>query len=44
MSSAEQIVAQRAGRSSVRAAISRLSKYIANNRSYYAIWSVITLA
>ncbi|MCH8891625.1 MAG: ATP-binding cassette domain-containing protein, partial [Myxococcales bacterium] len=44
MSSAEQIADQRAGRSSVRAAIGRLSKYIASNRTYYAIWSVITLA
>jgi ATP-binding cassette subfamily B protein len=44
VSSAEQIAAQRAGRSSVRAAIARLSKYIASNRSYYAIWSVIALA
>ncbi len=44
MSSAEQIAAQRAGRSSVRAAIARLSKYIASNRRYYAIWSVIALA
>jgi ATP-binding cassette subfamily B multidrug efflux pump len=43
VSSAEQIAAQRAGRSSVRAAIARLSKYIASNRRYYAIWSVITL-
>jgi ATP-binding cassette subfamily B protein len=43
VSSAEQIAAQRAGRSSVRAAIARLSKYIATNRTYYAIWSVITL-
>jgi ATP-binding cassette subfamily B protein len=44
VSSAEHIAAQRAGRSSVRAAIARLSKYIASNRSYYAIWSVIALA
>ncbi len=44
VSSAEQIAAQRAGRSSVRAAIARLSKYIASNRTYYVIWSVITLA
>ncbi len=44
MSSAEQIAAQRAGRGSVRAAIVRLSKYIASNPSYYAIWSAITLA
>jgi ATP-binding cassette subfamily B multidrug efflux pump len=43
VSSAEQIAAQRAGRSSVRAAIARLSKYIASNRRYYSIWSVITL-
>jgi ATP-binding cassette subfamily B protein len=28
----------------VRAAIARLAKYIARNRRYYAIWSVITLA
>jgi len=44
MSIAGQIAAQRVGRSSVRAAIARLSSYIANNRGYYAIWSVITLA
>ena len=44
MSGAEQIAAERAGRSSVRAAIARLAKYIARNRRYYAIWSVITLA
>jgi ATP-binding cassette subfamily B protein len=44
VSSAEQIAAQRAGRSSVRAAIARLSKYIASNRRYYAVWSVITLS
>jgi len=43
VSSAEQIAAQRAGRSSVRAAIARLSKYIASNRGYYAIWSAIAL-
>ena len=43
MSSAEQIAAQRAGRSSVRAAIARLSKYIASNRRYYAVWSMIML-
>jgi ATP-binding cassette subfamily B protein len=43
MSSAEQIAAQRAGRSSVRAAIVRLSKYIASNRRYYAVWSMIML-
>jgi ATP-binding cassette subfamily B protein len=43
MSSAEQIAAQRAGRSSVRAAIVRLSKYIARNRAYYAVWSAIML-
>jgi ATP-binding cassette subfamily B multidrug efflux pump len=43
MSSAEQIAAQRAGRSSVRAAIVRLSKYIARNRAYYAVWSTIML-
>jgi ATP-binding cassette subfamily B protein len=44
MSGAERIAAQRGGRSSVRAAIARLAKYIARNRRYYAIWSVITLA
>ena len=44
MSSAEQIAAQRAGRSSVRAAIARLSGYIARSRTYYAVWSVIILA
>jgi ATP-binding cassette subfamily B protein len=44
VSSAEQIATQRAGRSPVRAAIARLSKYIASNRGYYAIWSVIALA
>jgi ATP-binding cassette subfamily B protein len=44
MSSAERIAAQRGGRSSARAAIARLAKYIARNRRYYAIWSVITLA
>ena len=44
MSGAERIAAQRAGRSSVNAAIARLAKYIARNRRYYAIWSVITLA
>jgi len=43
MSSAAEIAAQRAGRSSVRAAISRLWKYIARNRRYYTVWSVITL-
>ncbi len=43
MSSAEQIAAQRAGRSSASAAIARLSEYIARSRTYYAIWSVITL-
>lgn len=43
MSGAERISAQRAGRSSVSAAIARLSKYIGTNRRYYAIWSVITL-
>jgi ATP-binding cassette subfamily B multidrug efflux pump len=43
VSSAEQIAAQRAGRSSVRAAVARLSKYIASNRRYYTVWSVITL-
>jgi len=43
VSSAEQIAAQRAGRSSVRAAIARLSRYIASNRGYYAIWSMIML-
>jgi ABC-type multidrug transport system fused ATPase/permease subunit len=44
MNSAEQIAAQRAGRSSVRAAIARLSGYIARSRTYYAIWSVFMLA
>ena len=43
MNSAEQIAAQRAGRSSVRAAIARLSTYIARSRAYYAIWSVFML-
>jgi len=43
MSDAEWIAAQRAGRSSVRAAIARLSVYVARNRAYYAIWSLITL-
>ena len=43
MSSAEQIAAQRAGRSSASAAIARLSEYIARSRSYYVTWSVITL-
>ncbi len=43
MSGAEQIAAQRAGRSSVRAAIARLARYIARNRGYYAIWSLIML-
>jgi len=43
MSDAERIAAQRAGRSSVRAAISRLSGYVARNRAYYALWSIITL-
>jgi len=43
VSSAEQIAAQRAGRSSVRAAIARLSKYISSNRTYYAIWSAFAL-
>jgi ATP-binding cassette subfamily B protein len=43
VSSAEEIAAQRAGRSSVRAAIARLSKYIASNRRYYAVWSMIML-
>jgi len=44
MSSAERIAIQRAGRSSVRAAIARLSGYIARSRAYYAIWSVTMLA
>jgi len=43
VSSAEQIAAQRAGRSSVRAALARLSGYIASNHRYYTVWSVITL-
>jgi len=43
MTAAEWIAAQRAGRSSVRAAIARLSGYVASNRSYYALWSLITL-
>jgi ATP-binding cassette subfamily B multidrug efflux pump len=43
MTAAEGIAAQRAGRSSVRAAIARLSGYVASNRSYYALWSLITL-
>ncbi len=43
MSDAGWIAAQRAGRSSVRAAIARLSGYVARNRAYYALWSLITL-
>ena len=44
MNTAEQIDAQRAGRSSVRAASARLYGYIARSRTYYAIWSVSMLA
>ena len=43
MNRAQQIAALRAGRSSVRAAIARLNDYIVSNRTYYAVWSVITL-
>ena len=43
MSAADRIAAARQGRSSVGAAIARLSQYIASNRSYYGVWSVITL-
>jgi ATP-binding cassette subfamily B protein len=43
MSRAQQIAALRAGRSPVRAAIARLNDYIVSNRTYYAVWSVITL-
>ena len=43
MNGAHQIAALRYGRSSVRAAIARLAHYIASNRSYYTVWSVITL-
>jgi ATP-binding cassette subfamily B multidrug efflux pump len=43
MNRAGRIAAVRAGRSSVRAAIARLNQYIVSNRTYYAVWSVITL-
>ncbi len=43
MNSAQRIAALRAGRSSVRAAIARLNDYIVRSRTYYAVWSVITL-
>ena len=43
MNSASQIAAQRRGRSPVGAAIARLSHYISANRTYYAVWSVLTL-
>ncbi len=43
MNRARRIAALRAGRSSVRAAIARLNYYIVSNRTYYAVWSVITL-
>ncbi len=44
MSAEQQIAAQRAGRGSVRAAVARLSGYVARSRSYYLIWSAFTLA
>lgn len=43
MSEAGQIAALRAGRSSVGAALARLSQYIQANRRYYVVWSLITL-
>ncbi|HXV36960.1 MAG TPA: ABC transporter ATP-binding protein [Myxococcota bacterium] len=44
MSTAAPIAAQRAGRSSARAAIARLSVYVARSRAFYAIWVAVTLA
>jgi ATP-binding cassette subfamily B multidrug efflux pump len=43
MNRARRIAALRADRSSVRAAIARLNQYIVSNRTYYAVWSIITL-
>ena len=43
MSGAGQIAALREGRSSVGAALARLSQYILSNRRYYTLWSLITL-
>jgi len=43
VSAAGQIAEMRRGRSSVGAALARLSEYIRSNGRYYAVWSLITL-
>lgn len=43
MSAATDIARLREGRSSVRAAVARLTGYIVRNKAYYAVWAVLTL-